>query len=95
MREPTIVCAVLDCRRTGRPTFGRPVFICTKHFGSCESKDLTEYAHDAGARRAAEAREARGGRPAGHERILEGYAWARLVAQIKAKHAIKPGVELV
>lgn len=95
MSESMILCAVLDCRRTGRPTFGRGVFVCTKHIGDCcTDAVIRDYTHCAGDRRIAEGREARGGRSAGHHRFLERSAWDRMMDQVKAKKEIRPGVEL-
>ena len=47
----TLCCAVLDCRRTGKPYFDRNVFICTVHIGrACQERDLNEYTECAAAR---------------------------------------------
>jgi hypothetical protein len=91
-----ILCAVLDCRRTGRPTFGRSVFVCTKHIGDCCTEAaIRDYTECAGDRRAAEMRAARGGRDTiARHQFLEANSWDRLMNQVKAKKEIRPGVEL-
>ncbi|KQV66626.1 hypothetical protein [Caulobacter sp. Root343] len=103
MREPTITCGVLDCRITGRPTFGRKAFFCTKHVGlACDDRSLNEYTGLAGERRRLEARctakphlgAASSSRGLGRATFLETNSWSRLVDQIKAKFELKPGVEL-
>lgn len=92
----TLCCAVLDCRRTGKPYFDRKVFICTVHIGrACQDRDLNEYTECAAARRRAEAQAARnGGRGLGRAVFLEANSWSRLAGQVAEKYPLKPGVEL-
>lgn len=96
MAANSLCCAVLDCRRTGKPYFGRVVFICTVHIGkACQDRDLNEYTDRAAGRRRAEARGARnGGRGVSMAVFLETNSWSRLAEQVAAKFPLKPGVEL-
>ena len=91
----TLVCCAIDgCRVTGKPAFGRSVFICTKHMGAASERALNAYTVAAARLKAAQAREDKGGRSAIHARAAEQTNWGRLIGEVRAKHPLKPSVEL-